>query len=67
MNFENIPPVFGWILIAAVVAAPSAYKLTKTLVEARRIRKRIKNTPGPLLGVLYPDRFNTPTKEDTGR
>lgn len=67
MNFENIPPVFGWILIGAILVLPSAYKVGKNLYRAWRIRQQIKATPGPLLGVVYPDRFNKPTSEDTGR
>lgn len=67
MNIENIPPVFGWTLIAVILVAPSAYKVAKNLYRGWRTRQLIKNTPGPLLGVIYPDRFNTPTNEDTGR
>lgn len=67
MNFENIPPVFGWILIGAILIVPSAYKLIKTFVHTRRVRKHIRNTPGPLLGVIYPDRFGKTTDGDTGR
>lgn len=67
MNLQDIPPVYGWILLIAILAAPPVTRLVKTLYKAWRIRQRIKSTPGPLLGVVYPDRFNKPTNEDTGR
>lgn len=67
MNIENIPPAIGWTIVVVIIVAPSLIKLVSNLYKGWRIRQVIKNTPGPLLGVIYPDRFNTPTNEDTGR
>jgi hypothetical protein len=69
MNILNIPPVIGWLIVIAIFIAPSIYRITKQAYRHWRTRQLIKNTPGPLLGVIYPERFGSikPTNEDTGR
>lgn len=64
-------PIAGvvYLVIVGLIAGPTLYRLVGNLLRNYRIRKHIRNTPGPLLGVIYPDRFGTnkPTNEDTGR
>lgn len=64
-------PIAGvvYLVIVALIAGPTLYRLVGNLSRLRKNRKAISHTPGPLLGVIYPDRFGTnkPTDEDTGR
>jgi hypothetical protein len=52
MNIENILPWVAYLLIVAVIGGPVAFRLYNNLTAARRRRKA---TPGPLLGVVYPE------------
>jgi len=69
MNITN--STYAWVVylvIVALISGPVIYRLVGNLLRIRKHRKQIANTPGPLLGVIYPDRFgNKPTDEDTGR
>ncbi len=68
-NINNSP--YAWVVylvIVGLISGPTIYRLVGNLLRRYRIRQHIKSTPGPLLGVIYPDRFGTkPTDEDTGR
>jgi hypothetical protein len=55
MDSYIIPPIFGWLLLTALVVIPIAIGLTKKLYRHWRIRQHMKKIPGPLLGVIYPE------------
>jgi hypothetical protein len=66
MNTLTTPiAVVVYLVIVALISGPVIYRLVGNLLRIRKIRKNIANTPGPLLGVIYPDRFSD--REDTGR
>jgi hypothetical protein len=55
MTFETIPPVFGWIILVAVLVLPTLYRILRRAYRHWRIRRHMKTIPGPLLGVIYPE------------
>jgi hypothetical protein len=55
MNLENLIPTAGWLLVVAIVVAPTATRLINNLRTGWRTRQHKKNLPGPLLGVVYPE------------
>lgn len=62
-------PIAGvvYLVIVGLIAGPTIYRLVGNLSRRAKLRKQIANTPGPLLGVIYPELFDSPSKEDTGR
>jgi hypothetical protein len=57
-----------YLVIVALIAGPVIYRLVGNLLRHYRIRQHIKSTPGPLLGVIYPEKFGKKDNpEDTGR
>lgn len=60
MNLYNTA---GLIVLTCVVAPIVAILVAKA-VRHFILRQRIKRTPGPLLGVLYPERFEPLTTKD---
>ena len=55
---ELTSQIFLWLAYIAIVlaiAGPVVVKLTSNLFRIYRKRQQIKSTPGPLLGVVYPE------------
>lgn len=62
MDIERIIPAIGFSIIVLILSGPAIRGIYKNLKEARRLRKLRKATPGPLLGVVFP---NDEHKKDT--
>jgi len=59
MNYETLTTTVGWLLVVAVIAAPTVVRTINNLRTVLRIRKHKKSIPGPLLGVVYPEHKNS--------
>jgi hypothetical protein len=54
MNIEKLVPLVGFVVIFLIIAWPAAKAIVINVREGRRLRRIRKVTPGPLLGVVYP-------------
>jgi len=54
MEIEKLIPALGFTVIVLILAGPAIRGIYANLKEGRRLRKIRKNTPGPLLGVVFP-------------
>ena len=55
MDIERLVPLLGFALIILVLAAPAIKGIYSNIKEGRRLRRIRKVTPGPLLGVVFPN------------
>jgi hypothetical protein len=63
MDIERLIPLAGLTLIVLILAAPAIRGIYSNIKEGRRLRKIRKATPGPLLGVVFPNDEHKRTKK----
>lgn len=54
MDIEKLIPLVGFALIFIIIAFPAIQAIIGNIKEGRRLRRLRQNTPGPLLGVVFP-------------
>jgi hypothetical protein len=51
---NTLETTIAWLVLAAALAGPTLYRLTRRTYRSYRIKRQRKMTPGPLLGTIYP-------------
>jgi hypothetical protein len=54
MEIEKLVPALAMVVIVLLIARHPIQGIYRNIKEGRRLRKIRKNTPGPLLGVVFP-------------
>ncbi len=55
MELQTLVAWLGYGAIVGIIAGPVFVRLVRNIAVGVKLRRRRKATPGPLLGVVYPE------------
>jgi len=55
MELQTLIAWLGYGAIVGIIAGPVLVRLIRNIAVGVKLRRRRKATPGPLLGVVYPE------------